>query len=114
MEQELAGLTKLARGDQTGLGQLRQAAQREDKMAYAFGPPSVLQPSHELLGEELLRLSHPADAETEFRSALKRTPGRVQALAGLAQSLRAAGKRAAADSVGAVLARIREPAAGPR
>ena len=74
-------------------------------MAYAFGPPTIHKPSHELLGEELLRLDRASEAEAEFRTALQRTPGRVAVRRGLARALAAEQKSASADSVAMLLPR---------
>ena len=72
---------------------LRRATAVEDSMAYAFGPPQVDKPSHELLGEVLLGLHRYADAAQQFRRALARTPGRVQASRGLERAEAGAGGR---------------------
>jgi tetratricopeptide (TPR) repeat protein len=62
---------------------LRRATKLEDSMAFAFGPPHVDMPSHELLGHVLLADQQFAEAEREFQAALHRTPGRVSVLEGL-------------------------------
>jgi hypothetical protein len=56
--------------------QLRQAVALEDTLPIAFGPPAIDKPTHELLGEFLLRHDRAADARQEFEKALARTPGR--------------------------------------
>ena len=103
LELELKGLVLLGSGDEGGIAALRRATVLEDAMAYAFGPPTVHKPSHELLGEELARLKRPGEAELEFRTALERTPLRVASLRGLAQALADQGKSAPADSIAALL-----------
>jgi predicted Zn-dependent protease len=102
---ELEGLLALGAGDERGLATLRRATVLEDSMAYAFGPPTVNKPSHELLGEELARFSRPAEAEQEFRAALERTPHRVVSVKGLNRALVAQGKPAQADSLAALAPR---------
>ncbi len=62
---------------------LHRATVVEDSMAYAFGPPQVDKPSHELLGEVLLGMRRFGPAEHEFQIALQRTPKRVEAVRGL-------------------------------
>jgi len=62
---------------------LRLATAIEDSMAFAFGPPDVDEPSHELLGDVLLGLGRTAEAATEYRAALRKAPGRVSAVHGL-------------------------------
>ena len=94
---ELAGLVAGLAGDRAAaLDTLRRATAVEDGMAYAFGPPFVNEPSHELLGEELLAAGRAAAARTEFEAALARTPDRTSVLLGLARAARAAGDTAAA------------------
>jgi hypothetical protein len=84
---ELEGLIAGGEGNTDGaLARLRAATLVEDSMAYAFGPPLVNQPSHELLGAELLRLHQFGEAVTQYRLALKRTPRRTAALLGLARA----------------------------
>ncbi len=93
---ELAGLVAGLAGDgAAALDTLRRATAVEDGMAYAFGPPFVNEPSHELLGEELLAAGQPAAARAEFEAALARTPGRTSVLFGLARAASAAGDTAA-------------------
>ena len=55
-------------------------------MAYAFGPPNVDKPSHELYGEVLLSMKRYTAAEHEFQMALGRAPGRAMARRGLAST----------------------------
>jgi hypothetical protein len=52
-------------------------------MSFDFGPPMPIKPGHELLGELLLDAGRPADAQKEFETQLKRTPGRALSLLGL-------------------------------
>ncbi|MGH7592243.1 MAG: hypothetical protein ACRELE_00075 [Gemmatimonadales bacterium] len=68
------------------IGLLHRATGVEDGMAYAFGPPEIDKPSHELLGEELLLAGQPAAAGIEFQKALTTTPLRPLALRGLARA----------------------------
>lgn len=87
---EVEGLIAAGQGNvDGGIARLREATLVEDSMAYAFGPPLVNQPSHELLGAELLRLQKYRDAEAQYRIALRRTPRRTLALLGLARAARA-------------------------
>ncbi len=79
------------------LDTLRRAATLEDGMAYAFGPPFVSQPSHELLARELLAAGKPAEAQREFTLSLAHAPRRTAALLGLARAATAAGERTAAQ-----------------
>jgi tetratricopeptide (TPR) repeat protein len=65
-EGDLAGAERL----------LRQAVGLEDGLPIAFGPPTIDKPTHELLGECLLRHGRKEEAHAEFGKALARTPGR--------------------------------------
>jgi tetratricopeptide (TPR) repeat protein len=65
---------------------LREAAAIEDSLPVEYGPPDVVKPSHELLGEILLALHRPADAQREFTRALALAPKRTLSLAGAAQA----------------------------
>jgi tetratricopeptide (TPR) repeat protein len=75
---------------------LRQAAGMEDSLPVEFGPPDVVKPSHELLGEVLLGLGQARAAQQEFQQALERAPRRALALLGLVRAATAAGDRAVA------------------
>jgi tetratricopeptide (TPR) repeat protein len=67
----------------------QKPADAEAALPYAFGPPMIAKPSHELLGEFLLERGHLGEARKAFDTSLMRAPERVQALVGLqrAQSL---------------------------
>lgn len=80
---------------------LHQAASTEESMPFEFGPPVVDKPSHELLGEVLLKLGKPAEAQKAFQAALERAPRRALALQGLARASERAGHADAAKSVSA-------------
>jgi tetratricopeptide (TPR) repeat protein len=104
---ELVGLIAAARGERAaGLDSLRHATVVEDSMAYAFGPPYVNEPAHELLGEQLLAAGQPQAARGAFETALRRTPGRTSVLLGLARAEREAGESARAARVFGRLAAI--------
>ena len=81
-------------GDLAGADQgLRQAVTVEEALPVAFGPPTIDKPTHELLGEFLLRRGKKDEARAEFEKALARTPGRRLAAQGLeAASAGAGGK----------------------
>ncbi len=74
---EVRGLLAEQEGDFAGAERLMlQAISLEDKLPIAFGPPTIDKPSHELLGEFLLRRSRKNEAHSEFEKAVARTPGR--------------------------------------
>jgi len=70
---------------------LREAIAIEERLPIAFGPPIIDLPTHELLGEFLLRHGRRQEARAEFEKALARTPGRRRAEEGLAAASRPAG-----------------------
>ena len=79
MTQQLTALVRCLRGDETeALAILTKAAEAEDVMPYEFGPPVPVKPSRELLGEMLLTMNKPAEAQKAFAAALRRAgPGAV-------------------------------------
>jgi tetratricopeptide (TPR) repeat protein len=84
MAYELAGVVHLANGDTAGgLSLLRQATAIEDTLPMEFGPPLIVKPSHELLGEILLNLNQPGEAKREFERALALAPRRLRSIQGL-------------------------------
>jgi hypothetical protein len=62
---------------------LRHAVDLEATLPVAFGPPTIDQPTHELLGEYLLRHGQRTEAHAEFAKALAAAPGRRLAEKGL-------------------------------
>jgi len=75
--QELRGLLAIAEGRaEQGLAELRAAAAAEEAAPFEFGPPSIVKPTFELLGEELKTLGKAEDARAAFAKAAERTPGR--------------------------------------
>jgi tetratricopeptide (TPR) repeat protein len=82
---ELRGLIAIADGRAAeGIRILQAAADAEDALPFEFGPPSILKPTHELLGEELLKLGRKDEATIAFTRASERTPGRSLVERGLA------------------------------
>ena len=69
---------------------LREAVKLEETLPIAFGPPEIDKPTHELLGEFLLRHGRALDARAEFEQARARTPGRRAVETGLKASAAAA------------------------
>src|SRR5688572_8081343 len=64
----------------------REAVRREEKKGPPSGPPSLVKPSHELLGEILLRAGKTNEAAEQFRIALLRQPNRARSLLGIARA----------------------------
>jgi tetratricopeptide (TPR) repeat protein len=97
LQKELAALRRLAdgaAGDAVAL--MREATAMEDAMPLEFGPPAVVKPAHELLGEILLQAGRPREAQHEFARALQLAPKRALSLLGLGRAAAAAGDRATA------------------
>lgn len=81
---EASGLLAEQAGDFAGAEKLlRQAVSLEEKLPIAFGPPAIDKPTHELLGEFLLRRGRKDEAHSQFERALASTPGRRRAEEGL-------------------------------
>lgn len=94
LEKELRALLSQADGHvPDAIAFLREATALEDAMPFEFGPPAVAKPSHELLGEILLRAGRPRDAQREFARALRLAPRRALSLLGLGRATAAAGDR---------------------
>ncbi len=75
---------------------LRDAARMEDALPLEFGPPDIVKPTHELLGEVLMVMGQAPEAQREFERALALAPGRSRSLLGLMRAARAAGDTTAA------------------
>ena len=92
LRKELEALVRLSAGaEEDALARLREATTLDDAMPVEFGPPVVVKPTHELLGEVLLQLGRPREAQVEFQRALAAAPGRALALRGLGRAALAAG-----------------------
>jgi len=95
LERSLGGLVTLREGrEQEALEMFEEATALESERPLAFGPPSIVKPSHELYGEVLLALDRPDLARQQFEKALERAPGRSLSLAGLVRAAHAAGDEA--------------------
>ena len=86
---------------------LRDATEAEEALPYEFGPPAIVKPTHELLGEVLLETGRVEEARAAFRHALLRTPLRVAALEGASVCAKRMGDEAGALELAAQLKRIR-------
>jgi tetratricopeptide (TPR) repeat protein len=94
---EAAALAAQAAGDISGAMKAMDAAVAiEDAIDSLSQPPYPIIPAHELYGSILLDLGKPAEARKQFEEALRRTPGRPKAIAGLARAAEATGDAGAA------------------
>jgi hypothetical protein len=75
---------------------MREAADAEDASDKHPVTPGNVMPSRELLGDMLLALKRPAEAQTEYERSLARDPNRYHGLAGAGRSAAAAGEPTAA------------------
>lgn len=92
MGDELDGLVQLLRGaPESGFASLARAAEREGKRPPPIARPYPVKPAGELYAEVLLTAGRAAQAMTEYKKALQRTPRRAQSLLGLARAAQAAG-----------------------
>jgi hypothetical protein len=94
MHAELAALIAEAKGDQAKAIQLLgEAVKIEESMRPPNGAADPIKPSHELLGEVLLRAGKAPEAAKAFDASLLRMPNRARSLHGAAQAYAAAGDR---------------------
>lgn len=111
MQQELAAVIQFAEGNQEKAVQVLSTATKiEENMSFMFGPPAIVKPSHELLGEMYLELGNYDDALKMFEAAMKRAPRRALSLKGLAKALEGAGEVARANETKELLQEIRHHA----
>ena len=76
---------------------LRRAADAEDILGKHPVSPGALVPAREQLGDLLLALDRPKEAQQEFEAALKIYPGRFRGLYGAAQAAERMGEKEKAD-----------------
>ena len=115
LRQQLEALSLFQKGrTAAAIARAREAAAAEDAMSFEFGPPAVVKPSHELLGELLAAEGRAPEAQKEFESSLSHAPGRSLSLAGLARSASTAKNSAVAVAALKQLAANRREADPPR
>jgi len=93
---------------------LRRVADAEDILGKHPVSPGALVPAREQLGDLLLRLDRPKEAQQEFEAALKIYPGRFRGLYGAAQAAKLIGEKEKADHYYAKLAEQTAKADGSR
>lgn len=109
-ELEVAAVAASMKQDYTAAFELmKRATALEEAMPPPSGPPGLVKPSHELLGELLLKAGKPAEAAEQFRAAMLRQPNRARSLLGMARAAAAMGDNAAARSAyGKLIAQWKE------
>jgi hypothetical protein len=92
MHKELSALIAEAQGKrEDAIRLLQEAVQIEESMRPPNGAADPIKPSHELLGEVLLRAGKPVDAVKAFEMSLLRMPNRARSLHGAALAHAGAG-----------------------
>ncbi len=113
MVKELEALIAFHEGDaDKAIALMKEAVAMDEEINYMFGPPVIVKPTHELLGEMLLAKDKPEQAKPYFETALKRAPGRYLALRGLAESAKRLKDREKADEIQARIKSMRRHADG--
>jgi tetratricopeptide (TPR) repeat protein len=94
---EAAAVAAHAAGDAAGaVREMDAAVAIEDSIDSLSQPPYPIIPAHELYGSMLMEMGRAADARKHFEEALRRTPGRPKAIAGIARAAAAMGDAATA------------------
>jgi hypothetical protein len=107
LTKELRALLVLVDGHKDeAVAMLQEAAGAEDALPLEYGPPDIVKPSHELLGEVLLGLADGRGAQREFERSLQLAPRRALSLLGLSRAAVMNGDREAAARAHAELRRI--------
>ena len=96
------------------VGILRRAADAEDILGKHPVSPGALVPAREQLGDLLLALNRPKEAQQEFEAALKIYPGRFRGLYGAAQAAGQTGEKEKAQHYYAKLTEQTAKADGSR
>jgi len=94
---EAAASAAYAAGDEArAMKEMEAAIAIEDAIDSLSQPPYPIVPAHELYGSMLMEMGKPAAARKHFEEALRRTPGRPKAIAGIARAAEAMGDMAVA------------------
>jgi tetratricopeptide (TPR) repeat protein len=75
------------------IANMNDAVRIEDSIYALSQPPYPPIPAHELYGSMLLEMNRPAQAQAQFNDSLQRTPGRPNAIYGVAQCAQALGDK---------------------
>ena len=78
---------------ETAIKLVKQAILLEEKLPSPSGPPRILKPSYELLGEVYLKADKPIQAQEKFSISLLRHRNRIRSLVGIARASNANGNR---------------------
>ncbi len=84
---QIEGLLLIEQGKTNeGLTLLKEALEYEFSLPIDFGPPTIVKPTSELLGEVYVQLGRLDEAKKAFKDQLVRTPNRRLSLAGLTKT----------------------------
>jgi hypothetical protein len=104
LHKELEALVAEARGQKDhAIALLEEAVSIEESLRPPNGAADPVKPSHELLGEVLLRAGKAREAAAAFDACLLRMPNRARSLMGAASAHAAAGNKDAAAARAAAL-----------
>ncbi len=92
MEMELRAL-KVWKDKNAAEAWLQKAVALEEDTNYAFGPPVIVQPTHELYGKWLLENNRLEDAAVQYEKALERGPKRLLPMRALAEVYKKTGAK---------------------
>lgn len=94
-----AAILVAQKGGEEAILLMQEACQMEDALDVSQFPPDsgTGLPAHEFFGEILLELGKPVEAKREFEVALKKTPGRLHSLFGLAKATALSGNAGKAE-----------------
>ena len=85
---QIKGLLLIEEGNEDqGIELLKKAAVAESELPIDFGPPSIVKPSFELLGDVLLNAERYEEALEAYEKQLDRTPKRRRSVLGKERAL---------------------------
>ena len=73
--------------EEQGLALLNETVQAESELPIDFGPPTIVKPSYELLGDVLMSMGRYGEAVEAYEKQLERTPNRRRSLLGKEQAM---------------------------
>jgi len=84
---QIRGLLLIAEGKtDEGLSLIKRAVAAESELPVDFGPPVIVKPSYELLGDVMMDLGRQSEANEAYQKQLERTPNRLRSLSGTEKS----------------------------
>ncbi|MDX1592409.1 MAG: hypothetical protein R3283_10620 [Balneolaceae bacterium] len=84
---QIRGLLLIAEGEtDEGLALIRRAVTAESGLPVDFGPPTIVKPSYELLGDILMEMGNYSEANDAYQKQLERTPNRLRSVLGAEES----------------------------